>query len=132
MHCNVKSSFMKCIFAAFLCGGFQALFYLGMKDEIYFSEIIVTFGFSEVHFILVYLIELSLKLLPFFLISNFVWYIYLPAFLYGKYLLFFTMSKSSEVVFKRMYKALCICIYLSIINGSFRYTRGQYFKSNCF
>lgn len=58
---------MKCIFAAFICGGFQALFYLGMKDEIYFSEIIVTFGFSEVHFILVYLIELSLKLLPFFL-----------------------------------------------------------------
>ncbi len=58
---------MKCLLLAILCGGFQSIFFLGKQNDINFSEIILIFGFSEVSFILVYLIELSIKLLPFFL-----------------------------------------------------------------
>lgn len=67
MQSKVKSLFLKCSIAALICGGFQALSFLSMKEHIHFSQIILTFSFYEVSFILVYLIELSLKLLPFFL-----------------------------------------------------------------
>lgn len=64
MQSKVNRALLKCIILAVFCGVFQAIFYLGMKDDLNFSEIIIMFGFSEVSFILVYIIELSIKLLP--------------------------------------------------------------------
>lgn len=63
----MRHSLLKCTILAIFCGGFQAIFFLDMKDKINFSQIIITFGFSDVSFILVYLIDLTIKLLPFYL-----------------------------------------------------------------
>ncbi|MGG0717218.1 hypothetical protein ABE096_06410 [Robertmurraya massiliosenegalensis] len=60
----MNNALIKCVGIAILLGAFQATFFLGMHEEILLSDIILTFGFSEVEIILVYLIELSLKLLP--------------------------------------------------------------------
>lgn len=67
----MNRSLTKCIILAILCGGFQAILFLGMEDDINFSKIVLTFGFSEVFFILVYLTELSIKLLPLILFQIF-------------------------------------------------------------
>lgn len=54
-----------------LWGGIQALFFLSLKEEVLLSDIILRFGFSEVSINLVYLIELSIQLLPFFIFQIF-------------------------------------------------------------
>ncbi|WP_060664213.1 hypothetical protein [Bacillus sp. CHD6a] len=63
----MKSTLLRCIGAAILWGGFQAIFFLSVKGEVIFSDIILKFGFSEVSINLVYLIELSIQFLPFFI-----------------------------------------------------------------
>jgi hypothetical protein len=63
----MRKSFIICIGVAMLWGAFQALFYLGIRGEILLSDIILQYSFSDVSIILVYLIEMSIRLLPFLL-----------------------------------------------------------------
>ena len=63
----MRNALIKCLSVAILWGAFQALFFLGVSDELLLSDMILEFGFSEVAFLTVYLIELSIKLLPYFL-----------------------------------------------------------------
>lgn len=67
MHSRVSKALIKSVGVAILCGAFQALFFLGMREEILLSNIILVFGLSDVSFILADLIELSIRLLPFFI-----------------------------------------------------------------
>lgn len=60
-------SLIKCLVVAILWGAFQSIFYLGTSGELLLSDLIIHFGFSEVEFIIVYLIDLSIKFLPFVL-----------------------------------------------------------------
>ncbi|WP_078553746.1 hypothetical protein [Bacillus alkalicellulosilyticus] len=55
---------MTCIGVAIVWGAFQAIFFLGLREEIVLSDIIIEFSFSNVDIILVYLIEVSIRLLP--------------------------------------------------------------------
>lgn len=63
----MNKALISCISVAIIWGAFQALFFSGVSDEILLSDIVLAFSFSDVSIILVYLIELSIRFLPFFL-----------------------------------------------------------------
>lgn len=63
----MKKALLKCALIAIFWGGFQSLYFIGWETELLLSDIILVFGFSDVEIILVYIIDLSIKLLPFFL-----------------------------------------------------------------
>lgn len=60
-------AFFKCIAVAFLWGLFQSLFAFNVSGKIMFSDIILMNNFLKVSFILVSIIDMSIKLLPFIL-----------------------------------------------------------------
>ncbi|MCD8501321.1 MAG: hypothetical protein LRY71_06080 [Bacillaceae bacterium] len=62
-----KSVTQSVLLIAILWGGFQSLYFIGLETELLLSDIILEFGFSLVEFILVSIIDLSIKFLPFIL-----------------------------------------------------------------
>lgn len=63
----MNKAFIKCALVAMLWGAFQAVFFLGMESELLLSDIVIFFGFSDVAPLISLLLELTLKLFPFFL-----------------------------------------------------------------
>lgn len=58
---------IKCVTVAILWGVFRSIYYLGTSGDLLLSDLIIQFSFSDVEFIMVYLIDLSIEFLPFIL-----------------------------------------------------------------
>ncbi len=67
MQCEMWRDIIKSLVIALAWGVIQTLPYLSVNHELMFSDIILWFGFVDTEIILVYIIDLSLNFLPFFL-----------------------------------------------------------------
>jgi hypothetical protein len=61
------NNYIKCFLASAFCGIIQSLFYLGLRKTIYFSDIIIEFGFPIPSMEMVDLMRMSMSFFPLFL-----------------------------------------------------------------
>lgn len=76
--------------AAFL-GLFLGISFFGPSKDMPFSQVVITYAFQYYQFGYTDIVYITTRMLPLFIISFFVWNIYIQTFLYGRSICVFKM-----------------------------------------